>query len=168
MFGIVEISNLCRANVVPGFFGKGTFFFRPGQAGYRVQRSAPGYENEGIPGRTSLSSKLFLKGLNAFQKRMIRKFGLEIPEDGKDLYDVIKITPEEAAAGVKVEYKYRQGSVPRDLLVKIPLGVRDNQKIKLKGLGEDGKNGGMPGDLYLKVKIRVPILRKIADFFKQG
>jgi len=31
-------------------------------------------------------------------------------------------------------------------------------------MGEDGKGGGKPGDLYLKVYIKKPLLRKIKDF----
>lgn len=126
------------------------------------------YQMKGMPERPSLSSRLLLKGVTLFQKHMAKKYGLEIPENGRDLYDVIKLEPGEAATGGKVGYHYLKGSKPRDLLVKVPAGVRDGQKIRLKGLGEEGKNGGASGDLCLKVKIRVPILKKIVEFFKQG
>jgi curved DNA-binding protein CbpA len=136
-------------------------------AGYQEQIKRSRYQAEETPAdRPSLSSRLFLKGLNLFQKHIAEKYGLEIPENGRDLYDPIKITPEAAANGGKVGYRYLKGRNPRDLLVKIPAGTRNGQKIKLKGLGEEGKNGGTPGDLYLSVRIRVPILKKIAEFFK--
>jgi DnaJ-class molecular chaperone len=47
------------------------------------------------------------------------------------------------------------------LVVKIPPGVRDGQKIRLAGMGEDGKGGGTPGDLYLKVQIKKSLIEKI-------
>jgi curved DNA-binding protein CbpA len=151
----------------PGFFGKGTFIFRTMSTGYPEQmRRSQRPAGEMPAQQPSLSSRLLLKGLDLFQKHIAKKFGLEIPENGIDTYDVIKITHEEAAAGGKVGYRYLRGDDPRDLLVKIPAGIRDSQKIRLKGLGEEGKNGGAPGDLYLKVKIRVPFLRKIGEFFK--
>jgi len=151
----------------PGFFGKGTFFFRQMQTGQQEQIKRSRYGSEEMAYRPSLSSGFFLKGLKLFQKHVAKKYGLEMPENGSDWNDVIKITPEEAAAGGKVGYRYRQGNNPRDLLVKVPAGIRNGQKIKLKGLGEEGKYNGTPGNLYLKVKICVPILKRIAEFFKQ-
>ena len=40
------------------------------------------------------------------------------------------------------------------LEVKIPAGVVDGAKIRVKGRGEPGQMGGAPGDLYLNVHIR--------------
>ena len=152
----------------PGVFGKGTFFFRQMPTGNRKHMTGTQFQTEDTATRrSSFSSSLLLKGLGLFQKHIAKKFGLEIPENGRDLYDVIKITPEESVMGSKVGYQYLRGDNPRDLLVKIPAGIRDGQKIKLKGLGEEGKNGGTAGDLYLKVKIRIPLLKKILAFFKQ-
>jgi len=151
----------------PGFFGKGTFMFRPMSTGYQeqIRRSQPPAGE--MPGpQSSLSNRLLLKSLSMFQKHIAKKYGIEIPENGKDAYDVIKITPEEAASGGNVGYYYAGGANPRDLLVKIPAGIKDGQKIKLRGLGGEGKNGGIPGNLYLKVKIRIPFLKKLGEFFK--
>lgn len=38
--------------------------------------------------------------------------------------------------------------------VKIPAGVRDGQKIKLRGKGQPSPDGGAPGDLVLTVTVR--------------
>jgi molecular chaperone DnaJ len=37
--------------------------------------------------------------------------------------------------------------------VRVPAGVRDGQKIKVKGKGASGENGGPAGDLYLTVHV---------------
>ncbi len=41
----------------------------------------------------------------------------------------------------------------RQLSVRIPSGIESGKKIRLKGLGNPGTNGGSPGDLYLRVDI---------------
>jgi molecular chaperone DnaJ len=43
---------------------------------------------------------------------------------------------------------------PRDVKVKIPVGVDDGQRIKVKARGGAGINGGPPGDLYVVVHVR--------------
>lgn len=42
---------------------------------------------------------------------------------------------------------------PKTIRVNIPGGIESGKKIRLKGLGNPGVNGGPPGDLYLKVTI---------------
>ena len=41
----------------------------------------------------------------------------------------------------------------RKIEVNFPAGIADGQKLRLKGQGEPGSNGGPPGDLYLLVRI---------------
>jgi molecular chaperone DnaJ len=47
-----------------------------------------------------------------------------------------------------------QPSEGRPITVKIPAGVNDGQKIRLKGKGEASPDGGAPGDLVLTVTVR--------------
>ncbi len=47
--------------------------------------------------------------------------------------------------------------------VKIPVGVQAGQMLRLKGLGNQGLNGGAAGDLYLNVR-----LERHPDFHVQG
>jgi molecular chaperone DnaJ len=43
---------------------------------------------------------------------------------------------------------------PRTITVKIPPKTESGNKIRLKGLGNSGINGGPPGDLYLRVTVK--------------
>lgn len=77
------------------------------------------------------------------------------PEKGENIYTEITATLTEAYFGAVKEIKFKTidgGS--KTINVKIPAGIRDNEKIRLIGQGKLGKNGGKNGDLFIKIKIK--------------
>ncbi len=130
----------------PGMFVRGFVFTGP--LGSRKP------EGRKVSGRGPLSK---LSGY-VFKKLT----GADIPQEGADIQESIDISPELAEKGGPYAYFHSRKS--KKLLIKIPPGVREGQRIRLSKMGEDGKGGGRPGDLYLKVHIRKPILRRIKDF----
>ena len=92
--------------------------------------------------------------------------GIQLPEDGADVDEHLYLAPQQALQGGPYAYYLRRQS--KKLVVKIPPGIRDGQRIRLAGMGETGKAGGKPGDLFLKVHIRKPWLKSIKDFFSKG
>lgn len=145
----------------PRVSGRGFVFFGPSRREYgaRDQRVHPaqGQVPVPFPGILGRLTKYALKKLT----------GIQFPERGKDWKDVITLSPEEAQKGGEVECPYKKWGKPRNLMVKIPAGIKNGQQIRLKGMGATGKAGGEPGDLYLQVRISVPLLQKIKNAFKQ-
>ncbi len=77
------------------------------------------------------------------------------PARGADQEARIALTLEEAAAGGTRDLTLTDSMSGRSQThtVKLPPGVRPDQKIRLAGRGDD-QGTGRPGDLYLRVEIR--------------
>ena len=101
--------------------------------------------------------------LESFSRSFFKTLkGHKPPRRGSDIYDSIHIDQKHAQKGGPYAYLLRKKS--KKLIIKIPPGIRHKGKIRLAGMGDDGKNGGNPGDLYLKVIIKKPLLKKTKDF----
>lgn len=78
------------------------------------------------------------------------------PQEGEDLKYDMEIDFMDAFNGGKKKVQYRDpvsGEI-NNLSVNIPRGVKDNQKLRLKGKGMPGQNGGNFGDLYIAIHLR--------------
>ena len=78
---------------------------------------------------------------------------------GKDVYTLVRITPQEAATGCKVETKDTAG---RTVCVAIPQGVENGAVIRVNGHGAAGIDGGAPGDLQVRVYVQSAPAQKSA------
>lgn len=72
-----------------------------------------------------------------------------VPQKGQDYNQVVEISLEEAFTGTS--RILRVGG--RRLEVKIPRGARSGTKIRVRGEGAQGVDGGSKGDLYLDITI---------------
>lgn len=77
------------------------------------------------------------------------------PQRGQDLQQRVNLSFEQAVRGAALEIDVVQPDGQRQTLdVKIPAGVAEGQRIRVKGKGHPGAGGGSPGDLYLVVSVR--------------
>ena len=80
----------------------------------------------------------------------------DVPREGDDLRYDMEIEFMEAYHGgkKKVQYKDPVSGQMNNLSVTIPKGVHNDQKLRLKGKGMPGENGGGPGDLYIAIHVK--------------
>src|SRR2546428_8319053 len=86
-------------------------------------------------------------------------------ERGADVEADIMVTLEEALHGSTRTVSLRRAGSNKveNYQVKIPRGVHEGQRIRLRGQGEAGTRGGKSGDLFLRVR-----LAKHPDFSVEG
>ena len=78
--------------------------------------------------------------------------GRRAPRRGSDLQAEVTISFRESIFGKEVSLKLSsQGNAPSSITTRIPAGVNDRAKIRIKGRGAPGEAG--PGDLYIVVHV---------------
>ncbi len=147
----------------PGLFATGFFF--SGFPGGRMRGMGRGRLGRGAGrGRGRIGAG---PGIGRLAQVVMEKvIQSRLPAQGADLNDTIRISPELASQGGPYAYLLR--SRDKKLIVNIPPGVRDGQRIRLAGMGREGRSGGQSGDMYLRVSIRQkqPLLEKLRRMIK--
>ncbi|MGV1009554.1 MAG: DnaJ C-terminal domain-containing protein [Dermatophilaceae bacterium] len=77
--------------------------------------------------------------------------GFGAPRRGSDLHANVTLGFRDAVAGETVTLSTSDGG---RLTTRIPAGVRDGQRIRLRGKGHPGEQRGEPGDLILTVTVQ--------------
>jgi len=75
------------------------------------------------------------------------------PVAGRDYETTVSLSLEDAHRGTTVNLEVGEGEGARTLEITIPAGVSDGQKLRLKGKGGKGRNGGEDGDIYLHLTL---------------
>ena len=71
---------------------------------------------------------------------------------GQNLIYELSMTLEELCATTKKEIAYQLDGQQEKVTVKVPAGITGGQKLRLRGKGRPGPNGGPPGDLLIQIK----------------
>jgi len=82
---------------------------------------------------------------------LIKALGSQRPQSNLDQEFDFELSRREAVSGSEKEFSFRRGNQIRRLMVKIPAGIKNGVRIRLKGMGLSEK--GRTGDLYLRVNI---------------
>jgi len=82
------------------------------------------------------------------------------PQKGEDIQLSTTVTLEEAAQGGVRRVVLADG---RQVEVRIPVGVKDGQQIRLRGQGGPGGRGGPPGDVLIQI-----VLAPHSQFQREG
>lgn len=88
---------------------------------------------------------------NKKEKKINKK---KVPAKGENIETAIDVSIQDAFYGVnkKISLRTVEGKM-KTFDVKIPAGIRNNEKIRLLGQGKVGQNGGSNGDLFININI---------------
>jgi DnaJ-class molecular chaperone len=120
----------------PGFSLKGFFFFGGSMGpGTRRQSLPPGGIFNKLP---RMMANMLLSG--------------QPMDEGGDRFETLTLSETIARDGGP--YAYFNKKLSKKLIVQIPPGTRDGQRIRLTGMGDATSDGTRRGNLYLQVKIK--------------
>ncbi|GAB1439180.1 curved DNA-binding protein [Providencia sp.] len=134
-------------------------YFNQGNQGHGYSQQGQGYGQQGFDagGFDDIFSSMFSQRARGGSTRQPRS------QRGHDLEVELAVFLEESQESHKRTISYNlpvynafgfiENEVPKTLNVTIPAGVIDGQRIRLKGQGTAGENGGENGDLWITIRI---------------
>jgi curved DNA-binding protein len=79
--------------------------------------------------------------------------GRAAPVEGSDFHSEIRVSFQTAVLGGTTDLALDRAGKHETISVKIPPGIADGGKIRLRGQGDPGVNGGPPGDIILTIHV---------------
>lgn len=76
------------------------------------------------------------------------------PRAGRDYDIAASLSLEDAHRGTTLELRLERAEGPQTLQVTVPPGVVEGQKLRLRGKGGAGRDGGPDGDIYVHVQLQ--------------
>lgn len=94
-----------------------------------------------------------------------RRTRVETPEPSRDIEFPVSLTFDRAIRGTTLELEQPVHEGPRQRIsVSIPPGVRDGQKVRVRGKGAPGRGRRPPGDLYVVIHVQEhPYFKRVDD-----
>lgn len=97
---------------------------------------------------------------SGFQTGGFPGFGGFGPQRGQDLISTATVNFIDSINGTTIKLNLRGESVS----VKVPAGIKDGQKLKVRGKGQASPNGGPAGDLVVTIKVKPhPVFTRDGD-----
>ena len=158
-FGFRSFNEVFRESY--GRWSKTTEFRGPGMFGRVIVFGPGGRSDRGEGTELAPNQGILARAANRLAQYFLKKAIGRATGKGADIYETITLDEREAGRGADVVYLDQRRS--REVKIAIPPGIREGQTIRLKGMGS-GPDGR--GDLYLKVEIRRPLLRKVRNLLK--
>lgn len=75
------------------------------------------------------------------------------PQRGADVEHTVTLSFEQAARGYTLPLQINRGGQLETLEMKIPAGVKDGSRVRVRGKGQGG-SGDTPGDLYVITRVK--------------
>jgi len=83
-----------------------------------------------------------------------------VPRRGRDYEAAVRLDLVDAHRGTTVSFDVQQEDGIRTLQVTVPPGATQGQRLRLRGRGGPGRDGGLPGDIYLDIQLEPhPVFR---------
>jgi DnaJ-class molecular chaperone len=136
----------------PGMSGRGFIFFG-GRIGWQ-HKVGNNPQGPALPGFVGKAALYVLK----------KMLGVAASQGNSDRHDIITLDSAQAKEGAKVRYPDPVSG--KEVMISVPANIRDGQTIRLRGAIKSNPNDPKPGDLYLKVHLRKPILQRLRELVK--